>query len=86
MQASGPVSTLPRVTDDIEGGDNPCIENEDCFQGRPDADDMKEAMTKFLDGMEGQERSSYKDLHRFFGSLPLPVPMGDCGMSRTLRL
>jgi hypothetical protein len=41
---------------------------------------MEEAITKFWDGMEGQESSGFKDLHRFLGSLPLPVAKGDCGM------
>jgi hypothetical protein len=36
------VSTQPHVTDDDEGGDNPCIEDEEFFQGRPDDDDMEE--------------------------------------------
>ena len=48
-----------------------------CFQGRPDADDMEEAITKFLDEKKGQERSGFKDLHRFLGRLPLPVAKGD---------
>ena len=69
IQAGGPVSQ-PHVTDDAEGDDNPCTEDEEFFQGRPDADDMEEAITKFLDGMEGQERSGFKDLHRFLGRLP----------------
>ena len=77
IQAGGPVSTQPHVTDDAEGDDNPCTEDEEFFQGRPDADDMEEAITKFLDGMEGQECSGFKDLHRFLGSLPLPVAKGD---------
>ncbi len=50
----------PHITDDDEGDDNPCMEDEEFFQGRPDADDMEEAITKFLDGMEGQERSGFK--------------------------
>jgi hypothetical protein len=45
-----------------------------------DADDMEEAITKFLDGMEGQKRSGFKVLHRFFGHLPLPVAKGDRAM------
>ena len=66
MLAGGLVSsTQPHVTDDDEGDDNPCIEDEDFFQGRPDADAMDETITKFLDGMEGQERGGFKDLHRF---------------------
>ena len=78
LLAGGPVATQPHVTDDDEGDDNPCTEDEEFFQGRPDADDMEEAITKFLDGMEGQERSGFKDLHRFLGSLPLPVAKEDC--------
>jgi hypothetical protein len=66
------VSTQPHVADDYEGGDNPCREDEEFFQGRPDADDMEEAITKFLDGMEGQDCSGFKDLHRFLGQFPCP--------------
>jgi hypothetical protein len=86
IQAGGPVSMQPHITDDDEGGDNLCIEDEEFFQGRPDADNMEEAITKFLDGMEGQERSAFKDLHRFLGCLPLPVVKGDCGMSHSETL
>jgi hypothetical protein len=73
----GPVAQQPHVTDDDEGDDNPCTEYEEFFQGRPDADDMEEAITKFLDGIEGQERSGFKDLRRFLGRLPLPVAKED---------
>ncbi len=83
--AGGPVSMQPHVTDDAEGDDNPCTEDEDFFQGRPDADDMEEVITKFLDGMEGQERSGFKDLHRFLGRLPLPVVKGGTEKIHTVR-
>jgi hypothetical protein len=75
----------PHIMDDDEGGDNPCIEDKEFFQGRPDADDMEEAITKFLDG---QERSGFKDRHRFLGSLSLPLPIvkGDSGMSHSEAL
>ena len=75
MLAGGPVSTQPRVTDD-EGDNTPCTEDEEFFQGRPDADDsdMEEEITKFFYGMERQERSGFKDLHS--GCLPLPVAKG----------
>jgi hypothetical protein len=59
-------------TNDDEGDDNPCSEDEEFFQGRPDAEEMEEAITKFFDGMEGQERSGFKGLHRFLGQLPCP--------------
>ncbi len=43
--------TQPHITDDDEGDDNPCMEDEELelFQGKPDANDMEEAITKFLD-------------------------------------
>jgi hypothetical protein len=41
---------------------------------------MEEAITKFLDGMEGQERSGFKDLHRFLCRLPLPIAKWDRAM------
>jgi hypothetical protein len=72
MLAGGPVSTQPHVTDDDEGDANPCSENEEFFQGRLGAEDMDRAITKFLDGLEGQERSGFKDRHRFLGRLPCP--------------
>ena len=72
MRAGVPVSTQPYGTDDDEGDNNPCSEDEEFFQGRPGAEDMDEAITKFLDGLEGQERSGFKDLHRFLGRLPCP--------------
>jgi hypothetical protein len=34
---------------------------------------MEEAITKFLDGMEVQERNGFKDLHRFLGHFTLPA-------------
>ncbi len=64
----------------MRGDDNTCTEDEEFFQGRPDADDMEEAISKFLDGMEGQEHSGFKDLHRFLGRLPLPVAKEDRAM------
>jgi hypothetical protein len=77
---------MQHVTDDDEGDDNPCIEDKEFFQGRPDADNMEEAITKFLDRMEGQELSGFKDLHRFLGRLPLPVAKGDHEMSHSEAL
>ncbi len=41
------MSTQPHITDDDEGDDNPCIEDEELFQGGP-ADDMEEAISALL--------------------------------------
>ncbi len=34
---------------------------------------MDEAIGKFIDGMEAQEHSGFKDLHQFLGRLPVPT-------------
>ena len=52
---------------------DPCPEDEEFFDARPDAATMEEAIGKFMDGMEAQERDGFKDLHRFVGRLPVPT-------------
>jgi hypothetical protein len=84
MQAGGPVLTQPHVTEDDAGDDNPCSEDDEFFQGRPGAEDIEAAITKILDGLEGQERSGLKDLHRFLVRLPCPdVKKAGCSMSHS---
>ena len=39
----------------------------------PDAESKEEAINKFLDGLEGQERGGFKDMHIFLDCLPVPV-------------
>ncbi len=39
-----------------------CPEDEEFFKSGQDADVMEEAISKFMDGMEAQERSGFKDL------------------------
>ncbi len=50
---------------------DPCKEDEEFFESRPDAETMDEAINKFMDGMEAQERGGFKDLRRFLGRLPV---------------
>jgi len=38
-----------------DGDSHPCPEEEEFFQGRPDAADMEEAIGKFMEGMEKPE-------------------------------
>jgi hypothetical protein len=45
-----------------EGDPAPCPEDEEFFV-RPDAAGMEEAIGKFLDGTEGQERSVFQEMH-----------------------
>ena len=42
---------------------------------------MEEAIGKFMDGMEAQERDGFKDLHRFVGRLPVPTVNASQAMS-----
>ena len=51
---------------------DPCPEDEGFFEA-PDAESKEEAINKFLDGLEGQERGGFKDMHRFLDCLPVPV-------------
>jgi len=55
----------------MEDGDpNPCPEDEEFFQCRPDAADMEEAIGKFMEGMEKQEHTGYSTLHKLLQGLP----------------
>ena len=58
----------------MEDGDpNPCPEDEEFFECRPDAADMEEAIGKFMEGMEKQEHTGYSTLHKLLQGLPVPV-------------
>ena len=67
--AQAPVQSEP---DPEEGDHAPCPEDEG-FLVRPDAAGMEEAIGKFLDGLEGQERSGFEELHQFLAKLPVPA-------------
>jgi hypothetical protein len=49
----------------------PAPEDEEFFQG-PDPESKEEAINKFLDGMEDQERSGFKGIDRLLDRLPVP--------------
>jgi len=69
----------------MEDGDpHPCPEDEEFFECRPDAADMEEAIGKFMEGMEKQERTGYAALHKLLQGLPVPV-QNDCRMHDTGR-
>ncbi len=42
---------------------------------------MEEAIGKFLDGLESQERSGFEEMHRFLATLPVPTPQESKGMT-----
>ncbi len=66
-----PTEVQPPVDSD-EDDPRPAAEDDEFFQA-PDAQSKEEAINKFLDGIEGQECSGFKDIHRFLNHLPLPA-------------
>ena len=72
---------MPDLEVDESGNGDPCPEDEEFFDSRPDAETMEEAIGKFMDGMEAQERDGFKDLHQFVGRLPVPTVNASQAMS-----
>ena len=68
-----------------KGDPDPCPEDEGVFVG-PDSASMEEAICKFLDGLEGQERSGFKNVHSFLAKLPVPVTKKSRSMTHTQAL
>jgi hypothetical protein len=56
------------------------------FFVRPDVAAMEGAIGKFLDGLEGQERRGFEEMHRFFSTLPVPTPQESQGMTHAEAL
>jgi hypothetical protein len=74
-----PDAQHPPADPDIDRGD-PCPEDEELFD-RPDAATMEEAISRFMDGMEAQERGGFNDLHGLLGRLPVPTVKPSQAMS-----
>ena len=57
-------SQPPVEQEPVEGDPSPCPEDEEFFV-RPDlaGTSMEEAIGKFLDGLEGQERRGFEEMH-----------------------
>ena len=55
-----------------DGDPRPCAEDEEFFESRPDAADMEEAISKFMEGMEREECTGYNALHKLLQTLPVP--------------
>jgi hypothetical protein len=49
---------------DEESDSNPYPEDEEFHQVPDAADSMEEAIGKFMEGLEGQERASFNQMHR----------------------
>ena len=76
-----PDAQQPPADQDIDSGD-PCLEDEEFFD-RPDAATMEEAISRFMDGMEAQERCGFNDLHGLLGRLPVPTVKAGQAMTHT---
>ena len=76
-RAQAPVQSEPEPE---EWDYAPCPEDEEFFV-RPDAAGMEEAIGKFLDGLEGQERRGFEEMHQFLSTLPVPTPQESKGMT-----
>jgi hypothetical protein len=75
-------ATAPDHASMEEGDPSPCAEDEEFFDGRPDAEDMEEAIGKFMEGMEQQECSGFDALHKLLQGLPVPVHKNACSMTQ----
>ena len=70
LEETGPAVESEHGQEDRET--SACPEDDE-FVVRPDAVAMDEAIGKFLDGLEGQEHSGFKELHSFRATLPVPA-------------
>ena len=72
----------------MEDGDGgiPCPEDADFMDARPDAAEMEEAIGKFVNGLEQQERSGYHELHSLLSRLPVPVAKSGKTMSHAAAM
>ena len=62
---------------------DPCEEDEEFFESRPNAEQMEQAIGKFLDGMPAVESKGYEQLHRHLARLPVPEKKIISAMSHT---
>jgi hypothetical protein len=67
---------------DDEGDPNPCPEDEE-FHKAPDADSMEKAIGKFMEGLEGQERARFSQIHSLLQRLPVPVQKETSSMTHS---
>ena len=62
---------------------DPCEEDEEFFKSRPNAEEMEQTISKFLDGMSAVESNRYAQLHRHLARLPVPEKKKISAMSQT---
>ena len=74
-----PDAQQPPADQDNDRGD-PCPEDDEFFD-RPDAATMEEAISRFMDGMEAQERGGFNNLHGLLGRPPVPTAKASQAMT-----
>ena len=74
-----PDAQQPAQDNDRDRGD-PCPEDDQDFE-RPDAATMEEAISRFMDGMEAQERGGLNNLHGLLGRPPVPTAKASQAMT-----
>ncbi len=65
---------------------HPCHEDEEFFGARPDAEEMEEAISEFMDGLEANECRCFDAMHSLLWGLPAPAQKKDSCMTHTAAL
>ena len=78
--SSAPEGVDPEVEPEGDPKGGPDI---DQLFDRPDAASMEGAINKFMEGLEGQERSGFPQIHRLLSRLPVPVQKKTRSMTHT---
>ena len=68
----GPTERVEPEVESENPDPHPCEEDDEYFQARPNAEEMEEAISKFMDGMPALELDLFQQLHRQLARLPLP--------------
>ncbi len=64
---------MPSLAQEDADRGSPCPEDGDFFDGRPDAAETVEAISKFLNGLECQQQACFQELHTLLGKLSVLV-------------
>ena len=69
----GPEGTQP--SSDPDGGDPYSCPEDDEFFGAPDAESQEEAINRFMEDLEQQERSGFSQIDRLISGLQAPAEL-----------
>ena len=70
----------PEGWDPEEEDHSPCPQDlgDEEYSAGPDAASMEGAISKFMEGLQVQERSGFPQIHRLLSRLPVPVQHDPC--------